>query len=166
MAKGCSPPGVSHRQRAPNYWLPTLLLGCNGARDCRGRSRAVCARTGSRAVQGISAADSGGRTGSGGVFAYPGKSSVFTSPECAIHTLAKPGEDYVGALDALAQLCRYAAKIAPWNKRSGRRCLAGRLPCRDWRGGGSSAAGELYRGRRVDDLGPRIDGGDEWSASA
>jgi len=28
-------------------------------------------------------------------FAYPGKSSFFTSPECAIHTLAKPGEDYV-----------------------------------------------------------------------
>jgi acetolactate synthase-1/2/3 large subunit len=36
-------------------------------------------------------------------FAYPGKSSVFTSPECEIHTLAKPGEDYVGALDALAE---------------------------------------------------------------
>lgn len=35
-------------------------------------------------------------------FAYPGKSSVFTSPECAIHTLASPGEDYMGALDALA----------------------------------------------------------------
>jgi acetolactate synthase-1/2/3 large subunit len=35
-------------------------------------------------------------------FAYPGKSSVFTSPECEIHTLAKPGEDYVGALEALA----------------------------------------------------------------
>jgi acetolactate synthase I/II/III large subunit len=35
-------------------------------------------------------------------FAYPGKSSVFTSPECEIHTLASPGEDYVGALDALA----------------------------------------------------------------
>jgi len=35
-------------------------------------------------------------------FAYPGKSSVFTSPECTIHTLAKPGEDYVGALEALA----------------------------------------------------------------
>jgi acetolactate synthase I/II/III large subunit len=35
-------------------------------------------------------------------FAYPGKNSVFTSPECEIHTLAKPGEDYVGALDALA----------------------------------------------------------------
>jgi acetolactate synthase-1/2/3 large subunit len=35
-------------------------------------------------------------------FAYPGKSSVFTSPECEIHALAKPGEDYVGALDALA----------------------------------------------------------------
>jgi acetolactate synthase-1/2/3 large subunit len=35
-------------------------------------------------------------------FAYPGKSSVFTSPKCEIHTLASPGEDYVGALDALA----------------------------------------------------------------
>jgi len=35
-------------------------------------------------------------------FAYPGKSSVFTSPECEIHALATPGEDYVGALDALA----------------------------------------------------------------
>ena len=36
-------------------------------------------------------------------FAYPGKSSEFTSPECAIHTLAKPGEDYVGALGVLAE---------------------------------------------------------------
>jgi acetolactate synthase-1/2/3 large subunit len=36
-------------------------------------------------------------------FAYPGKSSEFTSPPCRIHTLAKPGEDYVGALDALAE---------------------------------------------------------------
>jgi len=35
-------------------------------------------------------------------FAYPGKSSVFTSPGCEIHTLASPGEDYVGALEALA----------------------------------------------------------------
>jgi acetolactate synthase-1/2/3 large subunit len=35
-------------------------------------------------------------------FAYPGKNSVFTSPECEIHTLASPGEDYVGTLDALA----------------------------------------------------------------
>jgi acetolactate synthase-1/2/3 large subunit len=34
-------------------------------------------------------------------FAYPGKNSVLTSSECEIHTLAKPGEDYVGALDAL-----------------------------------------------------------------
>jgi acetolactate synthase-1/2/3 large subunit len=34
-------------------------------------------------------------------FAYPGKSSVLTSPECEIHTLASPGEDYVGALEAL-----------------------------------------------------------------
>jgi acetolactate synthase-1/2/3 large subunit len=35
-------------------------------------------------------------------FAYPGKNSEFTSPACAIHTLAGPGQDYVGALDALA----------------------------------------------------------------
>jgi len=35
-------------------------------------------------------------------FAYPGKNSVFTSPECVIHVLARPGEDYVGALEALA----------------------------------------------------------------
>jgi len=37
-------------------------------------------------------------------FAYPGKSSVFTSPDCQIHTLASPGEDYAGALDALAEV--------------------------------------------------------------
>jgi acetolactate synthase-1/2/3 large subunit len=35
-------------------------------------------------------------------FAYPGKSSVFTPPACEIHTLAKPGEDYVDALEALS----------------------------------------------------------------
>lgn len=35
-------------------------------------------------------------------FAYPGKSSSFTSPECAVHILAEPGEDYVGALEGLA----------------------------------------------------------------
>jgi acetolactate synthase-1/2/3 large subunit len=34
-------------------------------------------------------------------FAYPGKSSEFTSPECQIHTLARSGEDYVRALEAL-----------------------------------------------------------------
>jgi acetolactate synthase-1/2/3 large subunit len=36
-------------------------------------------------------------------FAYPGKNSAFTSPECVIHALAIPGEDYVGALEALAE---------------------------------------------------------------
>jgi acetolactate synthase-1/2/3 large subunit len=35
-------------------------------------------------------------------FAHPGRSSVLTSPECEIHVLASPGEDYVGALNALA----------------------------------------------------------------
>jgi len=100
--KGCWPPGVSHRQRAPNYWLPTLLLGCNGARDCRGRSRAVCARTGVEQFKEFRQLILVGAQAPVAYFAYPGKSSVFTSPECAIHTLAKPGEDYVGALDALA----------------------------------------------------------------
>jgi len=35
-------------------------------------------------------------------FAYPGKSSVFTQPECEIYALAAQGEDYVGGLEALA----------------------------------------------------------------
>jgi acetolactate synthase I/II/III large subunit len=35
-------------------------------------------------------------------FASPGKNAVLTSAECEIHTLANPGEDYAGALDALA----------------------------------------------------------------
>jgi acetolactate synthase-1/2/3 large subunit len=34
-------------------------------------------------------------------FASQGKSSIPTSPESEIYTLARPGEDYVGALDAL-----------------------------------------------------------------
>ncbi len=35
-------------------------------------------------------------------FASPGKNAVLTSAECAIHTLAGPEEDCVGALEALA----------------------------------------------------------------
>jgi acetolactate synthase I/II/III large subunit len=35
-------------------------------------------------------------------FAYPNKSSVPTAPDCDIYPLARPGEDYVGALEALA----------------------------------------------------------------
>src|SRR5439155_26930852 len=31
-------------------------------------------------------------------FAAPGKNAVLTSPECQIHTLASPGEDYAGAI--------------------------------------------------------------------
>jgi len=34
-------------------------------------------------------------------FAYPGKNSIFTSAGCEIFALARPGEDYVGALEAL-----------------------------------------------------------------
>ncbi len=36
-------------------------------------------------------------------FASPGKNSVPTAPDCKIHTLARPGQDYVGALNAVAQ---------------------------------------------------------------
>ena len=35
-------------------------------------------------------------------FAYPGKNSVLTSPDCEVLTLSKPHEDCVGALHALA----------------------------------------------------------------
>jgi acetolactate synthase I/II/III large subunit len=36
-------------------------------------------------------------------FAYPDKPSVLSPPQCEIHTLATPGEDVVGALEALAE---------------------------------------------------------------
>jgi acetolactate synthase-1/2/3 large subunit len=35
-------------------------------------------------------------------FAYPGKPSLLAPPDCTIHTLARPGEDYVAGLDGLA----------------------------------------------------------------
>jgi acetolactate synthase I/II/III large subunit len=35
-------------------------------------------------------------------FAYPGKNGAFTSPDCQIHSLATPGEDYIGSFEALA----------------------------------------------------------------
>jgi acetolactate synthase I/II/III large subunit len=44
-------------------------------------------------------------------FAYPGTNSAFTSPECEIHRLASPGEDYVGALDALAEALSVRSKV-------------------------------------------------------
>ena len=49
-------------------------------------------------------------------FAYPGRSSVFTSPECDIHTLASPGEDNVGALEALANALSIRAGEPPADK--------------------------------------------------
>jgi acetolactate synthase-1/2/3 large subunit len=46
-------------------------------------------------------------------FASPGKDSAFTSPECQIHTLASPGEDYVGGLEALeAELSAGRTQVA------------------------------------------------------
>jgi acetolactate synthase-1/2/3 large subunit len=49
-------------------------------------------------------------------FAYPGRNSVFTSSECEIHTLASPGEDYVGALDALAAALAVCSTELPAEK--------------------------------------------------
>ncbi len=49
-------------------------------------------------------------------FAYPGKNSAFTSPECEIHRLASPGEDYVGALDALAKALSVRGKVSAVEK--------------------------------------------------
>ena len=44
-------------------------------------------------------------------FAYPGKSSVLTQPECENHTLASEDEDGVTALEELAAL---VAPLPPW----------------------------------------------------
>jgi acetolactate synthase I/II/III large subunit len=49
-------------------------------------------------------------------FAYPGKSRVFTSPDCEIHTLASPGEDYIGALEAVAAALAVRATELPAEK--------------------------------------------------
>jgi acetolactate synthase-1/2/3 large subunit len=46
-------------------------------------------------------------------FAYPGKDSVFTSPECEIHTLASADEDCVGALEELAAALQPLRAHAP-----------------------------------------------------
>jgi acetolactate synthase-1/2/3 large subunit len=49
-------------------------------------------------------------------FAYPGRNSVFTSSECEIYTLASPGEDYIGALDALAAALAVCSTELPAEK--------------------------------------------------
>jgi acetolactate synthase I/II/III large subunit len=56
-------------------------------------------------------------------FAYPGKDSAFTSPECKIHTLANPGEDYVGALEAVE-----AALSLPQTPSAGEKAARPQLP--------------------------------------
>jgi len=49
-------------------------------------------------------------------FAYPGKEVAFTSPECKIHTLASPGEDYVGALEAVEAVLSLPRKSSAGEK--------------------------------------------------
>jgi acetolactate synthase-1/2/3 large subunit len=55
-------------------------------------------------------------------FAYPGKSSEFTSPECHTQTLAKAGEDYVGALDAL-ETALGPSNLSPTQEKTARPAL-------------------------------------------
>jgi len=135
---------------------PYPITRCSGARDRPGLIACNMCSNRELSIQRISAADSGGRTGSGGVFCVSGQEQCFTSPECTIHTLAKPGEDYVGALEALAAAYRYAAKIARWNKPSDRRCLAGKSRWRSRGSGRSDLAGTLHCGGRVDDVRPGL----------
>ena len=104
-------------------------------------------------------------------FAYPGKKSEFTSPECVVHTLAEPGEDYVGALDALeAALSIHSAAVEREEEREEERAEKLHRPASaHWRDhvartrgcGRRAAAGERYRRRRIDDLRPRADGRDQ-----
>lgn len=51
-------------------------------------------------------------------FAYPGKNSVVTSPECEVFTLSTPSEDCVSALHALAAVL--SANMPPTMERSQR----------------------------------------------
>jgi acetolactate synthase I/II/III large subunit len=51
-------------------------------------------------------------------FAYPGKDSVLTSPESEILVLAKPGENLIGALDALADSLSCPGQISPAQKQA------------------------------------------------
>ena len=53
-------------------------------------------------------------------FAYPGKDSVLAPPGCDIHTLARPGEDLVGALEALAGSVLRKSEIANTQQRTER----------------------------------------------
>jgi hypothetical protein len=102
FGKGLIKPDASHQLPEPNCSLLSAHSIATRRRNPTGRSCAVCSRTRDRAVQGISSIDSGGRSGSSRILRLPGKESGFTSPDCAIHTLASPGEDHIGALDALA----------------------------------------------------------------
>jgi acetolactate synthase I/II/III large subunit len=52
-------------------------------------------------------------------FAYPGKDSILTPPDSEILVLAKPGENLVGALDALADSLSCPNQSAPTQKQTG-----------------------------------------------
>jgi acetolactate synthase-1/2/3 large subunit len=65
-------------------------------------------------------------------FAYPGKKSAFTSPECVIHRLASPGEDYIVARSTRSpRPYPYATKCSRRKQRNDRRCPEEKSSARD-----------------------------------
>ena len=103
-----------------------------------------------------------------GYFAQPGKDSVFTSPECEIFTLANPGEDYIGALEAVESALS-SPRVQPT---AGAARSGPSLPRGEHHAAGASrsrrriVAGERDRGGRIHDLGTRHDGRHQRRSSA
>lgn len=60
-------------------------------------------------------------------FAYPGKNSVLTSPDCKIHTLASPSEDCSGALVALAENLSIGETRPPVNRSEPANLVSGEI---------------------------------------
>ena len=101
--------------------------------NSQGRPRSIRPRTRNRAVQGIPSADSGGRSGSSRVFRLSREKTVCSLRRIAeIHTLASPGEDYVGALDALAEALSVRETDLPAEKAERPPMPSGEITLRDW----------------------------------
>ena len=65
-----------------------------------------------KALEGVASAVLVGCQPPTAFFAYPGKPSLVTPPDCALHTLAAPGCDLVDALERLAQALNAPARVA------------------------------------------------------
>src|SRR5438094_2804840 len=92
-------------------------------------------------------------------FASPGKNSVLTSPECAIHKLARPGEDAAGALDALAAALSYNGSNVPAGKAERPPLPDGDITLPGLAAAVGATLPERHCSRRVHDLRSWHDGG-------